>query len=1443
MMLAPPVVRALEPTKSVFQYNVHNWGRPDGLPGNKVNTITQTADGYLWLGTQNGLVQFDGIEFRALPIGLPQLRGQDVRALSASPSGGLWFALEEGGFGFFDGKSFSALPDPRWSAPDSAARAVLVGQDGTVWTGSDRELGRWRPGQPESSSTDPTVNRILTLGEGAEGRIWIGTQNESLQVWASGRVSRLDDPAFANHVINSLAIDRKGRVWMATEHGVLRYDPATGEKWTESSRHPANAVLIDQHDIAWIGTAHGLVRVKADEVSVLQKVDGFGSDYVTALFEDREGSLWVGTQDGLSQLSDVKFPIFTAKEGMIEGGSLTVSAAREGGVWITTTSGISRFDGRKFTNYATPSPLSNPYIKLGFETRSGDFYWVDGDRNISVLRDGKRVARYPNAEWTEALTEDEQGVVAGIGPALFRVTPAGLQPFTYKNDRTPDLRWFDNLWTARDGAIWVACYNGIFRVKDGEFRQWSTADGLSGNRVHSVFEDEDGSIWAALSSGLARIRGNELRNVTEANGLFDNRTYAIVPDRHGYFWVNSGRGIFRVSRQGLNDFASGKASRVQCEPFDGQESVKFSDRLDQEFSGCRSTDGRIWFPSPAGVVMIDPANFVVNRVPPPVHIRRVRVGEADLAFTPGAQLELPGERVEIFFTALSYISPRRVQVRYQLEGFDPGWVDAGARRSVQYNLKPGRYVFRVQAANVDGVWNTTGDSIAIELPPPFYATAWFLVVCALGASAGLVLAFRWKVRHLRAAEQRLREENDRLEAGIAARTHELAQSVALLHATLESVTDGIVAVDHAGRLVTCNSSFASICRIPPDMLAAGDVTQLRQHVADQLRDPAAYLRRIAEGEANPDASSYDVFELKDGRTLERYSAPQRVNGRNEGLVVNWRDITERKRSEAAAAEASGVLDALLTHTIDFVYFKDRESRFVRYSRALLSHFHLTDPDALRGKTDFDCYPVARAQSAFDDEQRIIRTGEPVVGKVETTRLADGRASWLLTTKMPWRNERGEIVGTFGVSHDITAIKAFEAELEHERDLLRALMDSSPDKIYFKDLQSRFLRASKALVESVHAAKPEDLIGKTDSDYFTAEHAGPAYADEQEIIRTGQPLIGRIEKETWNDGRETWALTSKMPLRDKAGNVIGTVGISKDITDLKEAESKLEQLHRQLLETSREAGMAEVATSVLHNVGNVLNSVNVSTGMVISQVRESKAGNIAKISAMLQEHASDLAAFLTSDPKGQKIPGYIALLSEQLASERNALTEELEHLRKSIEHIKDIVSVQQNYAKICGVTELVPLTEVVEDALRINAGALSRHGIQVVREYLVQPVLKTERHKVMQIVVNLIRNAKYACDDSGRTEKQLTLRILQEDARVKIMVIDNGIGIPAENLTRIFSHGFTTRKDGHGFGLHSGSLTARELGGSLTVQSDGPGCGATFVLELPLPAPTRSAAAL
>lgn len=574
------------------------------------------------------------------------------------------------------------------------------------------------------------------------------------------------------------------------------------------------------------------------------------------------------------------------------------------------------------------------------------------------------------------------------------------------------------------------------------------------------------------------------------------------------------------------------------------------------------------------------------------------------------------------------------------------------------------------------------------------------------------------------------------------------------------------------------------------------------------------------------------------------------------------ETCRRLRAEDALRHSQSFFSSLVDQLPIGIFRKDSFGRYTFVNRHFCQIKNLSAGQLL-GKTP----PAAPGVAPQTHHNFIMETGQTVETE-EQQPDRDGAMRSYQVIRGPVFGPDGEIVGSQGMLFDITERKRLEATLSHEQELFKTLMDAIPDNVYFKDVSGRIQRASKSKVEatmatvraSYRAAHPAGdahdwpahlasaeafgqwLLGKTDYDTYPEAHARTAAEDENQIMSTAQPMVAKIEKCDLPDGSAIWWLAAKMPRWDTQGKIVGTVGISKDITALKEAEAALERTHRELMIASRQAGMAEVATGVLHNVGNVLNSVNISAGVVTDQLKNSKSAGLLRLVRLLEDHKDSLASFFTEDERGRTIPAYVQRLAETLDGERLKVLEELGRLNANISHITEIVAAQQNYAGIAGVIESVSLADLVEDAVKIHKTAFSRHHIKLQREYETLPPASVDKHKILQIVVNLLHNAKYACEDSGADEKRISVRVKPAaEERARIEVADNGVGIAAENLTRIFSHGFTTRKNGHGFGLHSGALAAREMGGSLLAHSAGPGKGATFVLEIPvLPPPTAPA---
>lgn len=408
-----------------------------------------------------------------------------------------------------------------------------------------------------------------------------------------------------------------------------------------------------------------------------------------------------------------------------------------------------------------------------------------------------------------------------------------------------------------------------------------------------------------------------------------------------------------------------------------------------------------------------------------------------------------------------------------------------------------------------------------------------------------------------------------------------------------------------------------------------------------------------------------------------------------------------------------------------------------------------------------------------------------------------------------------------------------AELENNENRVRAIVESASDGIIAID-DGFIIRSANPAAERIFGYATEELVGQNAQTLMATENGTQHAAILAEYIgHEDRKLLGE-RREVQGLRRDGTAFAMELTVCEAVlhDQVVFT-GFVRDLTEIKEAETRLLQMNGQLVEASRRAGMAEVANNVLHNVGNVLNSVNVAAALINETVRNSEVKDLNRVLELVSQHREDLGDFLTKDPRGQHLPGYLIEAGRVLSREQAMLQEKLHSLTKNIDHIKTIVSTQQSYAGMSGVEQIVELGELLDDALNINVGSLDRHHIEVSKEYDRIPPLSLDKQKAMQILINLIGNAKHAIRDSEAEKGKIRLRIARQEHWVKVQVTDNGIGITRENLDKIFRHGFTTKKDGHGFGLHSAVLAAKEMGGSLAASSEGTGTGATFTLKLPL----------
>lgn len=481
--------------------------------------------------------------------------------------------------------------------------------------------------------------------------------------------------------------------------------------------------------------------------------------------------------------------------------------------------------------------------------------------------------------------------------------------------------------------------------------------------------------------------------------------------------------------------------------------------------------------------------------------------------------------------------------------------------------------------------------------------------------------------------------------------------------------------------------------------------------------------------------------------------------------------------------------------------------------------------------------------------------KPILDLTETARIVSEKKNYAVRAVRSGDDELGVLTDTF--NQMLTQIQAND---EVMRKINTTLQEEVAERARVQeDLRESQQRYEVAVMgssdglwdwnletnEVYFAPRWKSIIGFADAEINNTFEEWKSRLHPADVQRTLQrvddylanPAAGEFEVEfrmQHRDGSYRWILSRGAALTGPTGKPVRFAGSHTDITRRKEAEAELTRLNRELVSVSHQAGMAEVATGVLHNVGNVLNSVNVSATLVVNQLEQSKLASLGKTVDLLREHKSDLPEFLGRDPKGQKILSFLTNLARVLESERQRVMQEAGNVSRNVQHIKEIVAMQQSYAKVSGLIEPLQPAELLADALHINRSALERHGVTVVENFSAVPPVAVDRHKVLQILINLIGNAKYAVSHSDQEVRQITLSVAPKGSdRVLIIVADNGIGIDPQNLTRIFQHGFTTKKEGHGFGLHSGANAAREMSGTLTAESEGLGKGSRFVLELPI----------
>ncbi len=749
----------LDANRTLTQYAHRIWGQEEGLFQPTIYSIDQTKDGFLWLGTQDSLIRFDGIHFREFTSANNEaLHHTLIRALTEDPGGNLWVASIGAGLARITPGGTLTRFTTKDGLPSDSVFCVLSTADGALWACTNQGLAELRNGRFRVYTTAdglPT-NQIRSSCESPNGTRWVTGLDFGLMRWDGKRFTPYNDPGLSpKENVTALDCAKDGTVWLGTATGLKHITANKMSSLTVADGLPDNSVsaITESPDGSiWIGTDTGVSRYRAGEMSAYRTRDGLSHSLVLSLFVDREGSLWAGTKDGLDQFTDGKVTPFTTNEGLLSNDVGPVIEDAAGRLWVGTVDrGLNVFENHRWQPITTREGLTNNSI-LSLETGNRDELWVGTANGLNKLRDGKVIRRYGPSDGlsgreVRAIFFDRQGTLwAGTNAGLDRLSgdqfsPSGVDGLSSKSIVSLAGGGLASLFVSTEDSFFFASEKN--RLNSYPLSVVRPVDAYYLNsRRHSVW-------MGTLGSGLLRWRNGSVSHIWVKDGLYDNRIYGIVADGQRNLWMASSKGIFRIGEDELEDFADGKVPSITSIPFSTGQ-LRFECQSGVQPAACRTRDGRLWFSTASGLVVVDPNHLESNRIQPPAQITAVIINGQRR--DPHGAFDLkPWEHgvVEIRYAGLSFVSPEKVAFRYILDGYDRVWTDAGTRREAFFtNLPPGHFSFRVLARNADGVWSSRPALLYLTIEPRLYQQPWFFPLAALLLGATITAWYRARVRKL-----------------------------------------------------------------------------------------------------------------------------------------------------------------------------------------------------------------------------------------------------------------------------------------------------------------------------------------------------------------------------------------------------------------------------------------------------------------------------------------------------------------------------------------------------------------------------------------------------------------------------------------------------------------------------------------------------------------------
>jgi signal transduction histidine kinase/ligand-binding sensor domain-containing protein len=786
------------------QYRFDSFTTDNGLPQNGVRGIVQTPDGYLWLTTFDGLVRYDGAKFTVFDKNnSPGISSNRFSMLHIEPDGTLFAGTEDGGLTVYrDGKfqSFTVadgLPsntvtffrtDARGEFVIDTAGGICYFRNGSFTRVPSAEL--------------PNDNHFY---RSPTGNLWLYDENSIRQITPDKReITYPVKIARYNAGFSGFKFleDRAQNLWFGDLSGVYCLKDGNVKKFSERDGVPAGTILRpyleDEDGGIWFSTGWfgiqgaGLVRFFQGKFTSWGASAGLSNLSVGQLFKDREGTIWAATDRGINHLQKQFIRSFSIDDGLIHSEVYPLLQARNGDIYVGTTRGLSLYRGGKFTEVNVRNPVGDKISATAFYEDEAERLWIGAVGGLHRMENGKLTEiseLHMITVW--AIQSDRRGDVwVASAKGLYRFRDDNLVA-TYTTAEGLPSDDIKVIHEDKNGALWFGTYGGLVKFENDKFVSLTTKDGLASDRVRTIYEEKDGTLWiGTYDGGMSRLRDGKFFNFTIENGLFNNGVFQIFEDEKGNFWISCNRGIFRVSKRELEDLADGKISKINSFAYgkpDGMLNTECNGG--RQPAGIKTADGRLWFPTQNGVVVLNPEDVSFNPNPPPVEIESVLIERQTTDFRNGIALNANEDNLEIRYTGISFTKPEQVKFRYRIEGLDESWTEVGTIRDVYFpSLPSGEYIFHVIAANSDGVWNENGARLKITVNAPFWQKTWFIGLVSAAAILVIFAAFRLRVRQLERRQiiqqefsRKLLESQEQERQRIAAELHDsIGQSLLII---------------------------------------------------------------------------------------------------------------------------------------------------------------------------------------------------------------------------------------------------------------------------------------------------------------------------------------------------------------------------------------------------------------------------------------------------------------------------------------------------------------------------------------------------------------------------------------------------------------------------------------------------------------------------------------